>query len=295
MTHYGSYSTNTGVGEENRYRYNGMERDDELGLDLALFRSYDPAIGRWLQVDPLAELAPDWTPYRFGFDNPVLWSDKSGLFESRKEAREYRRSEKNGLNWFNTTIEKQKDGTYAIESNNSSTQVNQLGDIMSNSVVGTTQAGEEVTTVARVRPKDRMPSSGKNSTFLTVEMAQFRDGTSWTVDRPILVPSFGSVASGGARLASFMGRVPKGQLWINLSEKLPKLRKAGQWLPKGVAENRYIKFLSETAESAAGSAGTKVRTYVGKANQYGNDVADYLKNAARKAKHLMDGGHTPGG
>jgi RHS repeat-associated protein len=37
-----------------RYRYNGIERNEELGLDLAVFRSYDPAIGRWLQVDPKA-------------------------------------------------------------------------------------------------------------------------------------------------------------------------------------------------------------------------------------------------
>ena len=80
----------SGAGEY-AYRYNGMERNDELGLDLAPFRSYDPAIGRWLQVDPLAELMPSMTPYRFGFNNPILWSDPWGLFESRKEARRFRR------------------------------------------------------------------------------------------------------------------------------------------------------------------------------------------------------------
>ncbi len=33
-------------------------------------------------LDPLAELAPDFTPYRYGFNNPVIWEDSTGLFES---------------------------------------------------------------------------------------------------------------------------------------------------------------------------------------------------------------------
>ncbi len=63
------------------YRYNGMERNEELGLDLAPFRSYDPAIGRWMQIDPMAEAMPGLTPYRFGFNNPISFADPSGLFE----------------------------------------------------------------------------------------------------------------------------------------------------------------------------------------------------------------------
>src|SRR5690554_5148151 len=42
---------------------------------------YDPAIGRWTSVDPLADLAPGWTPYRYGFNNPVRYTDPTGLFE----------------------------------------------------------------------------------------------------------------------------------------------------------------------------------------------------------------------
>jgi RHS repeat-associated protein len=64
------------------YRYNGIERNEELGLDLAPFRSYDPAIGRWLQVDPLAEAVPGVPPYRFGFNNPLRYTDALGLLEN---------------------------------------------------------------------------------------------------------------------------------------------------------------------------------------------------------------------
>jgi RHS repeat-associated protein len=91
-----------------RYLYNGIERNDELGLDLAMFRSYDPAIGRWLQVDPLAELAPELTPYRIGFNNPISFTDPLGLFEKRGEARRYKRA--NGLRGRTKRTSKDKDG-----------------------------------------------------------------------------------------------------------------------------------------------------------------------------------------
>lgn len=55
----------------------------KLNLNLYDFhaRNYDPTIGRWLSVDLLAEQAPDWTPYRFGFNNPIMFTDPTGLFE----------------------------------------------------------------------------------------------------------------------------------------------------------------------------------------------------------------------
>ena len=38
-------------------------------------------ISRWLSPDPLAARAPDWTPYRFGFNNPIRFSDPDGRWE----------------------------------------------------------------------------------------------------------------------------------------------------------------------------------------------------------------------
>jgi RHS repeat-associated protein len=67
-----------------QYKYNGQEFQDELGLNWTAmdYRNYDPAIGRFVNIDALTELMPDWTPYRFGFNSPVYWADSSGLFES---------------------------------------------------------------------------------------------------------------------------------------------------------------------------------------------------------------------
>jgi len=38
-------------------------------------------ISRWVCPDPLAEEYPDWTPYRYGFNNPILFIDPNGMLE----------------------------------------------------------------------------------------------------------------------------------------------------------------------------------------------------------------------
>ena len=67
-----------------KYKFNYRESQEELGLNLISmdYRNYDTSLGRFLNMDPLSDLAPMHTPYRFGFNNPVYWRDPSGLFES---------------------------------------------------------------------------------------------------------------------------------------------------------------------------------------------------------------------
>ena len=45
-------------------------------------RFYDPSVGRWTSVDPLADDAPGWTPYRYGFNNPLSYTDPTGMMEN---------------------------------------------------------------------------------------------------------------------------------------------------------------------------------------------------------------------
>ncbi len=58
------------------------ERVTELGLDLDMtkFRMYDPALGRFWQIDPMADQAgqESWTPYQYAFNNPIRYNDPLG-------------------------------------------------------------------------------------------------------------------------------------------------------------------------------------------------------------------------
>lgn len=72
---------------ENKFRYNGgdelqnKEFSDGSGLELydAIHRMYDPQIGRFGQIDPLADVANSYSPYGFASDDPILRNDPSGL------------------------------------------------------------------------------------------------------------------------------------------------------------------------------------------------------------------------
>ena len=65
------------------YRYNGKELDRQLDLDLYDYgaRHYDAALGRWLTVDPLAEVQPNKTPYHYCSNNPITRIDPTGMLD----------------------------------------------------------------------------------------------------------------------------------------------------------------------------------------------------------------------
>lgn len=66
-----------------RFMFNGKENNPELGLNWIDYgaRNYDASLGRWMNIDPLAEMSFNLTPYRFAGNNPVLFQDPNGLWE----------------------------------------------------------------------------------------------------------------------------------------------------------------------------------------------------------------------
>jgi RHS repeat-associated protein len=60
-----------------RYRYTGMERDDETGLNYHNARYYIPWLGRWLNADPIG-IGDGVNVYAYCKNNPVAHVDKTG-------------------------------------------------------------------------------------------------------------------------------------------------------------------------------------------------------------------------
>ncbi|WP_299223812.1 RHS repeat domain-containing protein [uncultured Psychroserpens sp.] len=63
------------------WKFGGKEYQEEMDLswyDITA-RNYDPALGRWMNLDPLAEQMRRHSPYNYGFDNPIYFMDPDGL------------------------------------------------------------------------------------------------------------------------------------------------------------------------------------------------------------------------
>ena len=58
-----------------------MELNEELGLEWYDFnaRNYDPALGRWMNIDPLADSYHSWSPYNFVYNSPLKFIDPTGM------------------------------------------------------------------------------------------------------------------------------------------------------------------------------------------------------------------------
>ncbi len=75
----GDWGENTYLNNE-KYQYNGIEYVEDHGLDLSMatYRMLDSKIGRWLGVDPRAELMMGYTPYNSMANNPMSFNDPDG-------------------------------------------------------------------------------------------------------------------------------------------------------------------------------------------------------------------------
>lgn len=84
MQHKGYNNNLNTIGNDNaqKYRYNGKEFQDELSLDLYDYgaRNYDPVLGKWLSMDPLAEKLPFTSPFTYCLNNPIIMVDPDGQY-----------------------------------------------------------------------------------------------------------------------------------------------------------------------------------------------------------------------
>jgi RHS repeat-associated protein len=67
---------------ENKFKFNeGTELTNDFDINLyeTKYRGLDPQIGRFWQIDPLAGLSFELSPYNYGSNNPILRNDPLGL------------------------------------------------------------------------------------------------------------------------------------------------------------------------------------------------------------------------
>src|SRR5690606_525767 len=75
----------TREGNVNDYLYNaGSELNGNSGWYETFFRGYDPALGRFMQVDPMASVLPSYSPYNFGLNDPVYYNDPMGDYVQKR-------------------------------------------------------------------------------------------------------------------------------------------------------------------------------------------------------------------
>ncbi|MBD8388707.1 hypothetical protein H7X66_08550 [Dysgonomonas sp. BGC7] len=80
------FAENSGESDQ-PYKYNGKELDKMHGLNMYDYsaRYYEPAIGRFTTVDPLAEMNYAWSPYVYCLNNPLRYIDPDGKIQRDKD------------------------------------------------------------------------------------------------------------------------------------------------------------------------------------------------------------------
>ncbi|SHL71445.1 RHS repeat-associated core domain-containing protein, partial [Flagellimonas taeanensis] len=85
LTHkgYNNVTSSYGNSVAQKWKFGGKEYEDGLNESIATYdfgaRNYDPALGRWMNLDPLAEQMRRHSPYNYAFDNPVFFIDPDGM------------------------------------------------------------------------------------------------------------------------------------------------------------------------------------------------------------------------
>ena len=78
------------------YTFSAKEKDTETGYSYFGARYYSSDLSIWLSVDPMAAKYASTSPYAYCRNNPIIMVDPNGEFDTRAEARRYRKEHHTG-------------------------------------------------------------------------------------------------------------------------------------------------------------------------------------------------------
>ena len=79
---YNSNVSSSGNSVAQRFKFGGKEFDESLGINTYDFgaRNYNPDLGCWMNLDPLADNYTKYSPYSYTANNPIYFVDPDGKF-----------------------------------------------------------------------------------------------------------------------------------------------------------------------------------------------------------------------
>ena len=97
---YNNVTSSNGNSVAQKLKFGGMEYQEELDLNWydITARNYDPALGRWMNIDPLAEKMRRHSPYNYAFNNPIFFIDPDGM--APQDANNGDQAEGDGCDWL---------------------------------------------------------------------------------------------------------------------------------------------------------------------------------------------------
>ena len=79
-----------------KHTFSAKEKDSETGFSYFGARYYNSDLSIWLSVDPMSDKYPHQSSYVYCRNNPITLFDPNGEFDTRAEARQYRKEHQTG-------------------------------------------------------------------------------------------------------------------------------------------------------------------------------------------------------